>query len=648
MQSIGALSAGHQQYFSKLANPYYYLSGGEPEGHWFGKGAEVLGLKGKVTRHDLNELFRGYAHGRPLVQNAGKDDRQCGSDQCFSMPKSGSVAFALFPELREGIRRCQEDAVKYALSEEESTILFSRKGKGGREHVPAKMVAALYEHCCSRAEDPQLHTHCLVMNVGVQEDGTRALISKPLYDHKMRIGALYRSKLAELFEQRLGFRCKTVETWFEIDGIPKEVCDLFSTRRKEVVAKLGELGLESASAAAYATLGTRKAKTLVPPRAELFQRWQEQARGFDLDINNVIKNRPHNIQFTDDKSIAHIADTTLDSVSQTHRSLDDEKLIKERLHKIIADGVSNLSINALRNLEKEINNWEKNNFQLYDKNQQRLLVSKSDKRKLIHYVDAIQCRLSSFDWSILNVEQAIYKYSKPRAALRTQIDYELKQFKRAIQKKRAIKINRRRLPHQAKQYLSRQEADTVRAIVNNRGPLQVINTNDASRVNLCLRVCNEIWGKSNVDVWGFSLSRYGAAKLQEETGIRTRSFKTFELMRKPTATFRVKYAIKELTRQALFNHGYKLEPFKTKGKLLVVTNAHDLDSNQMNELLRAIKKYRGRVVLVGSADFLQGRTTPFDHVAYRASRNDRLQIRKDYLTFESKQTLTPENERKEP
>ena len=253
-----------------------------------------------------------------------------------------------------------------------------------------------------------------------------------------------------------------------------------------------------------------------------------------------------------------------------------------------------------------------------------------------------------FDWSILNVEQTINKYSKPRAALRTHIDYELKQFKRAIQKKKAIKIKRRRLPHQAKQYLSREEADTVRAIINNRGPLQIINSNDASRINLCLRVCNEIWGKSNVDVLGFSLSRHGATKLQEDTGIRSRSFKTFEVMRKPTAAYRAKYAIKELTRQALFNHGHKLNTFKTKGKLLVVTDAHNLDPSQMTELLHAIKKYRGRVILVGSTDFLQDRKTAFGHVAYRASRNDHLQIRKDYLTLDSKRTLTPENERKEP
>ena len=61
MLTIGALSLGHQKYFTELVNPEYYLAGGEPEGHWFGKGAEALGLKGKVTRHDLNKLLQGYS-----------------------------------------------------------------------------------------------------------------------------------------------------------------------------------------------------------------------------------------------------------------------------------------------------------------------------------------------------------------------------------------------------------------------------------------------------------------------------------------------------------------------------------------------------------------------------------------------------------
>jgi hypothetical protein len=81
---------------------------------------------------------------------------------------------------------------------------------------------------------------------------------------------------------------------------------------------------------------------------------------------------------------------------------------------------------------------------------------------------------------------------------------------------------------------------------------------------------------------------------------------------------------------------------------LVVNQAHRLNMDQMHELLQAVHKCGGRIVLLGSAELREGRFTAFDHVAYRASRNDCLQVRKDYLSLIPKPTLTPENERKEP
>ena len=77
----------------------------------------------------------------------------------------------------------------------------------------------------------------------------------------------------------------------------------------------------------------------------------------------------------------------------------------------------------------------------------------------------------------------------------------------------------------------------------------------------------------------------------------------------------------------------------------MVTDAHTLTADQMKELLSTIKKYKGRVLLVGSSDFLQEQKTAFDHVAYRVSRNDKLQKRQDYYTVALKKNEQLENER---
>lgn len=43
MLSIGAMAAGQDKYYLRLATEDYYLAGGEPPGRWWGRGAEHLG-----------------------------------------------------------------------------------------------------------------------------------------------------------------------------------------------------------------------------------------------------------------------------------------------------------------------------------------------------------------------------------------------------------------------------------------------------------------------------------------------------------------------------------------------------------------------------------------------------------------------------
>lgn len=648
MLSIAPVSAGHQKYFMSLANSDYYLSGGEPEGQWFSQGADILELRDTVFQIEFEKIAAGFdLKKRPLVQNAGHPDRRPGWDLCFSAPKSVSVLFAFASdEWRQIIRDCQEKAVKYALCDIENNYCFSRRGRAGCRHVPAKMAVAMFEHCTSRALDPDLHTHSIVFNVGVRDDGsTGALTNTRFFYQKKHEGGVYRNELRRLLEQELPIKCKTVESWFEIEGFPKELCNLFSKRRQEIVAKLGELGLESATAAAYATLETRKAKSLVPPRSELFEKWREEANAIGINVGQIIKklNEREWVQKENNKSPQ--IDNSIDHDNQDHPGYTRYEFVAEIIRLLREEGFNDFDIDVAKHIEASARRRRGQEYEFNDRVNRRLQVDEAYRRKLLKRVDAIQSRLASFDWSILNVEQSIHKYSRPRAILRTHIDYELRQFKRAIQKKKPVIISRGRFSRQAKEVLGRDEANTVRAIIKNRGPLQVINTKDLERINLCLRVCNETWQKSDVDVWGFSLSRAGANRLQQESGIRSRSFKALELMRKPTASFRAKYAAKELTRQALFGYGYKLKSFTTKKKLLVVNDAHRLTPQQMQTLLDSMNRTGSRLILVGQADFKRDQKTAFDQVAYRVKRNDNLQIRKDYLAFNSNQNQSHNYER---
>lgn len=277
--SIGAMGAGQGTYYVGLAREDYYLAGGEPLGLWAADGSRMLELIATVEREAFLRLFQGLhpETGTPLVQNAGDPDRQPGWDLTFSAPKSCSVEWGTAdPTTRQAIQQAHFAAVKAALAYLEEECAFTRRGQAGAVVEKARLVVATFEHGTSRAQDPQLHTHALVLNVAVREDGTTGtLLSKPLYRAKMCAGALYRAALAEGLE-RLGYRIERQGNTFEIAGVPETVTVAFSQRRASIEAVLAQRGETGAKAAAVTALATREVKEHVA-REELFARWREAA-----------------------------------------------------------------------------------------------------------------------------------------------------------------------------------------------------------------------------------------------------------------------------------------------------------------------------------------------------------------------------------
>lgn len=279
MLSISPMSgAGQGDYYLNLAQEDYYTKGVEPPGRWHGKGAEALLLSGDVTAEALRQVLNGYAPyaNEPLVQNAGKENRQSGWDLTFSAPKSVSVAWSQADDpLRTAIEAAHDKAVSSALTYLEREAGITRRGQGGYEKESANVVFAVFQHGTSRAQDPALHSHALLLNVGLRSDGTTGTLeSKNIYQHKMVAGALYRAELSYQLERQLGFVSERKGSWFELKGVSAELIGEFSSRRKEIEAHLAERGFEGAKAAKVATLATRNAKESIP-RAELFHSWRE-------------------------------------------------------------------------------------------------------------------------------------------------------------------------------------------------------------------------------------------------------------------------------------------------------------------------------------------------------------------------------------
>src|SRR4051812_14178660 len=268
--SVAALAQG-PGYYLELANINYYAEGGEPLPLWHGTAAKELGLSGTAERSHVERLCSGYHHEteKPLVRNAGTPERNPGHDLTFSCPKSVSVAWAMAdPALRKAIEIKQQEAVKEALDFIEAKAGFARVGKQGQELVRAPLLFALFEHGTSRAQDPQLHTHAICINITVHEDGRlTAIDSTHLYHWKMAGGAVYRAALARGM-QELGLAVEQRRVGssigFELSAVPKDLIEEFSKRRAEIEQELkiraGSLDAASPKYAEMVAKETRRTK----------------------------------------------------------------------------------------------------------------------------------------------------------------------------------------------------------------------------------------------------------------------------------------------------------------------------------------------------------------------------------------------------
>ena len=238
----------------------YYPVGDRHFSAWFGRGARRLQLQGTVERSAFYHVLNGYSPDgtQPLVQNARDPNRQCYWDLTFSAPKSVSVLWALAPaEARQAIEQAHRRAVERALAQVEATVGLTRRGPGGRIQERVALVFATFQEYASRALDPQIHTHAVLVNLGLREDGTTgALQTRDLFRAKLQLGAVYQDQLARELRQELGLTIERDRVGYRIMGVPRWLCRKFSKRRQAIEQALEDRGAHNAIAAKVAALDT--------------------------------------------------------------------------------------------------------------------------------------------------------------------------------------------------------------------------------------------------------------------------------------------------------------------------------------------------------------------------------------------------------
>lgn len=219
-------------------------------------------------------------------KRADQKDRM-GLDLTFSAPKSVSLQTLVGGDAK--LIECHDRAVEAALLAAERYAQTRHKVKGvSRTLTTGNLIIARFRHETSRARDPQLHTHCIVMNLTRRADGEwRSLKNDEIVKRILFLGQVYRDALAqELVKQGYKLRYDK-EGLFELDHFTESQIEAFSLRSQQVEAQLHKKGLTRESATTshkqFATLESRERKMSVN-REELFKEWTKRAKDLDIEF----------------------------------------------------------------------------------------------------------------------------------------------------------------------------------------------------------------------------------------------------------------------------------------------------------------------------------------------------------------------------
>ena len=299
--SVGAVASPSQGVSYYERDGYYAKD--DPEHRdgsaWAGKGAAALGLQGAVDPETFKGLLAGHVPGGPQLGKRGRDgsvSHRPGRDLTFSAPKSVSLVALVGGD--ERIVAAHDRAVKRALDWVERNAAETRlSDPATKKMVRAKgqkTVAATFRHDTSRNLDPQLHSHAVLANMLLGEDGKwRTMANEPLYRGQKLIGMVYRSELAAMLDwMGYGIEKSHADGRFEIAGVSREIVEAFSTRRAEIQAAMAERGLgdpdKNPKMAERAALMTRAHKRDVD-KEQLREHWKQQAAGMGFDAGKVVE-----------------------------------------------------------------------------------------------------------------------------------------------------------------------------------------------------------------------------------------------------------------------------------------------------------------------------------------------------------------------
>ncbi len=275
------------------AEKYYYQK--DPifthNSKWHGSLAEKFKLKGEVLQKDFANIIAGNnLKGNQIIQDGtskdGKAEHRAGIDIPLSAPKSVSILGIHADDKR--LINAHEKAVEATIKYVEDNYLYARKTKNyiTKKILTGQSLVATFQHSISRSNDPQLHSHCLILNMTELDGKYRATCNDLIFRDQRLINNIYQSELSKnVYDLGYDIEKKEDGKW-EIAGIKKEWIDTFSKRVKEIDKAEESLKeqLPDASDAVLrnkAVLESRSNKSKITEK-ELRALWEKQVKKKDI------------------------------------------------------------------------------------------------------------------------------------------------------------------------------------------------------------------------------------------------------------------------------------------------------------------------------------------------------------------------------
>ena len=300
IRSVADAALYHDKSFNveagKKADNYYINE--KATAHWEGRGAEILGVRGKaVTKKEFVAFLSGrLPHPdtgkiQNLANNSKGEQRRPGIDFTIAPPKSVSIAGLVGKDDRVVAAHLAANARAMQWFEKHASLIRVKDENGhNRSELAGNLLYASVLHETNRENEPQIHSHNVIVSAVYDEarHSWRSLTNDLLHVLRARGDIIYKAELAAGLKE-LGYELEYAKNGidFEIKGFTRAHVETFSTRAAQVRDALLRQGIDPSEASfdsrRVAKLDSRAAKQ-EHPRDVLQSVWEETARGANLDV----------------------------------------------------------------------------------------------------------------------------------------------------------------------------------------------------------------------------------------------------------------------------------------------------------------------------------------------------------------------------